>query len=96
MTPIHLLIDSSGLKVHVGKLRKPPRNRDWRKLHFGVDAITGEVVACNLTSKSARDAARVPALVKQIERPIASVRADAAYDRRGVYETIDRSAHQEY
>ena len=26
--PVHLLIDSSGLKVHVGRLRKPPKNRD--------------------------------------------------------------------
>ena len=31
--PIHLLIDSTGLRIHVGHLRKPPRHRAWRKLH---------------------------------------------------------------
>ena len=25
--PLHLLIDSTGLRIHVGPLRKPPRNR---------------------------------------------------------------------
>ena len=39
-----------------------------------------DVVACELTSKRARDASRVASLVGQIERPIASAKADAAYD----------------
>ena len=55
-TPAHILIDSSGLAVHVGQLRSPPRDRDYRKLHLGVDESTGDVIACDLTSKSARDA----------------------------------------
>ena len=45
--PVHIIIDSSGLRVHVGQMRKPPKNRDYRRLHFGVDERTGEVVACN-------------------------------------------------
>jgi hypothetical protein len=36
--PIHLLIDSTGLRIHVGNLRKPPKNRVWLKLHLAVDA----------------------------------------------------------
>jgi len=36
--PIHILIDSTGLKIHVGNLRKPPKNRDWRKLHVAVNS----------------------------------------------------------
>ncbi len=87
--PVHILIDSSGLAVHVGQLRKPPKNRDYRKLHLCVDEKTGDVVACELTSKSARDASRVPSLVGQIERPIASVKADAAYDIGDVYEALE-------
>jgi len=87
--PIHVLIDSRGLSVHVGQLRKPHKNRDYRKLHLAVDEHAGEVVACNLTSKSARDASRVPALLAQIERPIASAKADAAYDAAVVYEAIE-------
>jgi hypothetical protein len=65
--PVHILIDSTGLNIHVGTLRKPPKNRDWRKLHISVNAVTGQVIACDLTSKSARDASRVPALLKQID-----------------------------
>ena len=35
--PVHIVIDSTGLSVHVGQLRKPPKNRDYRKLHLGAD-----------------------------------------------------------
>ena len=78
--PVHLRIDSSGLSVHVGQWRTPPKARDSRKLHLAVDEQTSDVVACELTSKRARDASRVASLVGQIERPIASAKADAAYD----------------
>ena len=87
--PVHILIDSSGLAVHVGQLRNPPRDRDYRKLHLCVDELTGDVIACDLTRKSASDSTRVASLVGQIGRPIASARAAAAYDANGVYEAID-------
>ena len=89
MTPVHLLIDSSGLSVHVGQLRTPPNARDYRKLHLAVDEHTGDVVACEPTSKRARDASRVASLVGQVERPIASAKADAAYDTGDVYEALE-------
>ncbi len=88
-TPIHILIDSSGLAVHVGQLRKPPKNRDYRKLHLCVDEQTGEVVACELTSKRAHDSSRVASLLGQIDNPISSARADTAYDTNGVYEALE-------
>ena len=47
------------------------------------------MVACELTSKRARDASRVASLVGQIERPIASATADAAYDTGDVYEALE-------
>ena len=87
--PVHIIIDSSGLRVHVGQMRKPSKNRDHRKLHFGVDERTGEVMAVNLTSKSATDASRVPSLLRQVDRPIASARADAQYDAKIVYEAVE-------
>ena len=87
--PVHLRIDSSGLSVHVGQLRTPPKARDSRKLHLAVDEHTSDVVACELTSKRARDASRVASLVGQIERPIASAKADAAYDTGDVYKTLE-------
>jgi hypothetical protein len=64
-------------------MRKPPKNRAWRKLHLAVDANTGDVVACDLGSSKARDAARGRALLKQVEQPLAS--AAAAMSR---YKTI--------
>jgi len=87
--PVHILVDSTGLKIHVGNLRKPPKDRNWRKLHLAVNALTGDVIACDLTGKSARDASRVPAWLKQIDRPLASVSADAAYDKTAVYEAVE-------
>ncbi len=73
--PIHILIDSTGLKIHVGNRGKVPKRRAWRKLHVAVDVRAGEVVASDLGSYRARDVCRVPALLEQIESPLASVRA---------------------
>ncbi len=86
--PIHILIDSTGLKSHVGSRGKVPKRRAWRKLHVAVDARTGEVVASDLGSNRARDACRVPALLEQMESPLASASADGAYDTEGVYESL--------
>ena len=84
--PIHLLIDSTGLRIHVGNLQKPPKHRAWRKLHLAVDASTGEIVASDLTNRRTHDCTRVPAMLGQIEHRVASVSADGAYDTKSVYE----------
>ena len=86
--PVHLRINSSGLSVHVGQWRTPPKARDYQ-LHLAVDEQTSDVVACEFTSKRARDASRVASLVGQIERPIASAKADAVYDTGDVYKTLE-------
>jgi len=84
--PFHLLIDSTGLRIHVGTLRKPPNRRAWRKLHLAVDADTGEILASDLTGRRTADCAWVPVLIQQIDDPVASVSADGAYDTAAVYE----------
>jgi len=71
-------------------MHRPPKNRAWRKLHLVVDASTGDVVACDLGSNNARDAARVPRLLKEGEQPLASAAADSAYDTEGVYQAMER------
>jgi len=86
--PIHLLIDSTGLKIHVGRLRKPPKQRAWRKLHLAVDRKSGEILAADLTSSRASDASRVPNLLKQIDQNLVSVSGDGAYDAEAVYQAI--------
>jgi hypothetical protein len=91
--PLHLLIDSTGLKLF-GKgewdSEKHGRaRRSWRKLHLAVDAGTGEIVASVLTSKEVGDAGQVPVLLEQVEGEIASVMADGAYDGEPVYQAIE-------
>ena len=78
--PVHLLIDSTGLRAHVGHLRKPPKRRVWRKLHLAVNAETGEVLASDLTNRRTADCARVPELLDQIDDRVAS------YSRRSLVE----------
>ncbi len=91
--PIHLLIDSTGVRIHVGHLRKPPRNRAWRKLHLAVDAESGQIVASDLTSHRIRDSTPVPALLEQTDHSLASLCADGAYDRQSVYEASQRKGN---
>ncbi|MGY8799668.1 MAG: transposase [Longimicrobiales bacterium] len=73
--PIHVLIDSTGLRVHVGHVQEPPRYRAWRKLHLAVGAETGEIVVSDLTDRRTHDCTQVPPLLEQISDPIASVSA---------------------
>jgi len=76
--PIHIIVDSTGVKVHSGNMRKPPKKRAWRKFHVAVDAKTGDVVVCDLGSNRASDASRTSKLLEQINRPVSSMRGDSA------------------
>ncbi len=88
--PVHILIDSTGLKVHRGRGPRDKRNRrQWRKLHLVVTADTGDILASELTTRWASDCAQVPNLLAEITRELASVMADGAYDTRRVYSTIE-------
>ena len=69
-----------------------PANRQssaWRKLQIAVDRKTGTIVASELTASRARDATRVPALLTQIQAPLAWAAADSAYDKETVYKAIE-------
>src|SRR4051812_33088057 len=91
--PVHLLVDSTGLKLcgpgewliekHGTKTR-----RSWRKLHLGVDANTGQIVATVLTSHDADDGAQVGPLLDQVAGPVVSFTGDGAYDQDGVYASV--------
>ncbi len=90
--PLHIMIDSTGLRVHSGNCPgsgPPPKRRAWRKLHLVVDADTGDILASALTTHRARDAAQVPELLAQIDDPLASAMADGAYDTSSVYAAIE-------
>jgi Transposase DDE domain len=91
--PLHLLVDSTGLKLcgadeWLVEKHGTKRRRSWRKLHIGVDANTGEIVATTLTAKDIDDASEVGPLLEQITGPIASFTADGAYDQDSVYHAV--------
>ena len=62
--------------------------RSWRKLHLGVDADTGQIVAAALTSKELDDAVQVGPLLDQVTGAVSSVTADGADDQDGVYADV--------
>ena len=90
---MHLLVDSTGLRLcgpgewlvekHGSRTR-----RSWRKLHIGVDADTGRIVASVLTDKDADDGSQVGRLLDRIEGAVASFTGDGAYDRDDVYTEV--------
>jgi Transposase DDE domain len=59
-----------------------------RKLHIGVDADSGQIVAAALTTNDVDDGTQVGTLLDQIDDPIASFTADGAYDQDRVYGEI--------
>jgi len=90
---MHLLVDSTGLKLcgpgewlierHGTRVR-----RSWRKLHIGVDADTGRIVASGLTTNDVDDGSQVGPLLDQVTGPVASFTGDGAYDQDGVSRSV--------
>jgi hypothetical protein len=91
--PVHLLVDSTGLKLcgpgewliekHGTRMR-----RSWRKLHLGVDADSGQIVATALTTHDVDDGSQAGPLLDQVAGPVASFTGDGAYDQDGVYASV--------
>src|SRR3954451_17784856 len=92
--PIHLLVDSSGLKLSgpgewLVEKHGTSKRRSWRKLHIGFDAVTGRIVASILTERDVDDASQVEPLLDQIAEPVEIFLGDGGYDRTGVYTALD-------
>ena len=93
--PLHLILDSTGLKVYgegEWKVRQHgySKRRTWLKLHLAVDPETHELRAAVVSGPGVTDEQAVPALLEQVDEPISGAGADGAYDRRSVYEALDR------
>ena len=91
--PMHLVVDSTGLKVYgegEWKVRQHgwSKRRTWRKLHVGVNEATGEVVAQTLTSHRIDDASQGVDLLSQVDEAVAAVGGDGAYDRHKVFDAL--------
>jgi IS5 family transposase len=71
--PVHLLVDSTGLRlcgpgewlVEKHGTRRP---RSWRKLHLATDADTGRIVASLLTDRDADDGSQAGPLLERAGR----------------------------
>src|SRR6476660_4125362 len=91
--PVHLLVDSTGLKLcgageWLVEKHGTSRRRSWRKLHIGVDADTGRIVASELTTNDVDDGSQVGPLLDQVTGPVASFTGDGAYDQDGVSRSV--------
>lgn len=99
--PLHLLIDSTGIKVEGegewnARKHGGAKRRIWRKVHLGIDEKTLEIRAVEFTSSDIGDAPMLPELLDQIppDQEIGSVTADGAYDTRKCHDAIaDRGAY---
>jgi hypothetical protein len=91
--PVHLLVDSTGLRLcgpgeWLVEKHGTQRRRSWRKLHIGVDAESGQILASELTSHDVDDGSQVEPLLDQITAPLVSLTGDGAYDQAGIYGTV--------
>ena len=91
--PIHLVVDSTGLKIvgdgewHAHKHNTSNKRRSWRKLHLGVDG-EGFIVTSRLTDSGADDALVGVGMIEELEAFIARFTADGAYDTKSIYDVL--------
>jgi hypothetical protein len=93
--PVHLLVDSTGLQLcgageWLVEKHGTRRRRSWRKLHIGVDADTGQILAAEVTNRDVDDGSQVEPLLDQITAALASFIGDGTYDQAGIYDIITK------
>ncbi|MBE9207778.1 IS5 family transposase [Nostoc sp. LEGE 06077] len=91
--PVHLVVDSTGVKVYgegEWKVRTHGvgKRRTWRKLHLGIDESSGEILGAVVTTNDVADCEVLPDILEQIVKPIEQVSGDGGYDTFGCYDTI--------
>ncbi len=87
---LHLLVDSTGLRLcgageWLSEKHGTKTRRSWRKLHIGLDAGSGRIVAASLTAKEVDDGAEIDPLLDQITGAMSSFTADGGYEQDRVY-----------
>lgn len=95
--PIHIAMDSTGLKVYgegEWKVRQHgwSKHRTWRKIHLGVNPENGEILCQALTANSINDADMVEPLLQQVppEVSIQAMMGDGIYDKSKVYAALKK------
>jgi len=92
---LNIVMDSTGLKIYGEgewkvRMHGVSKRRTWRKLHVGVNPEDGEIQAVLLTENKVSDDQAVEPLLEQIEQPILDFGADGAYDKRKVYDSLNK------
>jgi hypothetical protein len=83
---IHLVVDSTGLKIFgegdwlEEKHKTKAKRKSWRKLHLGLDLVSGQIVCSDLTADDIGDPTALPSLLDQTDGPVDLFLADGAYD----------------
>ena len=73
---IHLAVDSTGLKIFgegewlEKKHKKKAERKSWRKLHLGLNLVSGEIVCSDLTTDEVGDPTALPNLLDQVDGPV--------------------------
>jgi hypothetical protein len=93
--PLHLVLDSTGLKVYgegEWKVRQHgySQRRTWLKLHLAIDPQTQEIEAAVVSEPGVTDAEATPSLLDQVENPVEVMMGDGMYDRQAVYAAAQR------
>jgi len=84
--PVQLVVDSTGLKIFgegdwlEQKHKTKHKRRSWRKLHLGLDLVSGRIVCSDLTKDDVGDPTALPDLLDQVDGPVDLFLADGAYD----------------
>ncbi|MFX0547189.1 transposase [Roseovarius sp. S1116L3] len=72
-----------------GKSIKKARCKSWRKLHLGLDLLTGEIVCADLTLDDVGDPTAFPGRLNQIDAPVSRFLADGAYDGASITDLLN-------
>ncbi|MCW5320346.1 IS5 family transposase [Verminephrobacter aporrectodeae subsp. tuberculatae] len=93
--PLHLAVDSTGLKLYgegEWKVRTHgwSKRRTWRKVHLAMDTKTGQICAALMTHQEMGDSEAMADLLEQIpcETPIDIVGGDGSYDTKACHAQI--------
>lgn len=94
--PLHLVVDSTGLKVFgegEWKVRQHgwSRHRTWRKVHLGVDETSGELLAVGVSIPQVHDKDGLSDLLDQVDQLdvcLQQVSGDGGYDFMTCYRDI--------
>lgn len=91
--PIHVVVDSTGLKIFgegEWKVRQHGvgKRRTWRKIHLAVDETEKDIIGIEVTTADWGDNELLPGLLGQVEGEVTQVSADGAYDTEGCHRSI--------